>query len=524
MTTLRAIILAAGEGTRMKSAKPKVLHMICGRPMIAYALNLVASVGVKQPVVVLGHGADAVKSILPKEAKLVIQKQQDGTGDAVLAAKHLLGGMTGDVLILYADTPLLRRTTVQQMIQSHHKHRTTATLLTANLANPSGYGRIRRNELGQVDGIVEEVEANAALRVSREINVGPLVCKITALFEGLAAVNPSGSTKELYLTRVIEHIAKQEGAKIQTVRVEEVAEALGINSRIQLAKAIGVIRQRVVDSHLQGGVTIVDSQTTFIDHGVSIGPDTIIHPYTVIESGVTIGRRCTVGPFARLRGGVALADDVEVGNFVELVRTKVSRHVRVKHFSYLGDASVEEYVNVGAGTITANYDGREKHQTLIGKGAFIGSNTVLVAPVKIGAGATTGAGCVVPSGHDVPPRSVVVGVPARVLVDGRMRVKKSETQGNGPARVTTTEKQAAPARSHTTRVGVGAHRGNATPSRPAQQKRTLAAKPRRQAKRATVHRRPKATRRTTRRPARASRSHATRVGVRVRWRGKRRSA
>jgi len=415
MRQLHAVILAAGEGTRMKSEMPKVLHPICGRPMIAYALNLAASVGVKQPIVVLGNGADLIKPHLPKEAKAVIQTKRLGTGDAVSIARKALGTSTGDVLVLYGDTPLLRRTTVQKLVESHFKTSATCTLLTAHLADPSGYGRIVRNETGQITGVVEEAEANAAQRAIREINVGPLVCHTQALADALAAVTPSASKKELYLTQIISHIAKQEGAKISVARVEEVFEALGINSRAELARATGVIRQRIVESHLHNGVTIEDPQSTFIDYGVTIGADTTIRPYTVIETGVTIGKRCMIGPFARLRSGVSIGDESKVGNFAELVRTKIGPRVRMSHVSYLGDAIVEEGVNIGAGTITANYDGREKHQTQIGKGAFIGSDTVLIAPVKIGAGATTGAGSVVTKSHDVPANRVAVGVPARVL-------------------------------------------------------------------------------------------------------------
>lgn len=415
MRQLHAIILAAGEGTRMKSELPKVLHHICGRPMIAYALDLAASAGVKQPVVVLGHGADAVKPQLPTEVKVVIQAQQAGTGDAVLAAKRALGTSSGDVLILYADTPLLRRTTVQKLVETHFKTTSTCTLLTAHLADPGGYGRVLRDENGRISGIIEEAEANAAQRAIREINVGPLVCRVPALLEALAQVKPSATKKELYLTDAISQMAHQEGARIQHARVEEISEALGINSRAELARAIGVIRQRIIDTHLHNGVTIEDPRTAFIDHGVTIGADTIIHPYTVIETRVSIGKHCSIGPFARLRSGVSLADHVRVGNFAELVRTKVGSRVRINHVSYLGDAIVEDDVNIGAGTITANYDGRDKHQTHIGKGAFIGSDTVLIAPVKVGAGAVTGAGSVVTKAHDVPSKGIVVGVPARPL-------------------------------------------------------------------------------------------------------------
>ena len=491
MAMLQAVILAAGEGTRMKSEVPKVLHALCGRPMVAYALDLVAAAGVKQPVIVLGHGAEAVKPKLPKEVKVVTQAKQLGTGDAVLAAKKVLGS-TGDVLILYADTPLLRRTTVQRLIEGHFKSNATCTLLTAHLADPSGYGRIIRNELGQISGVAEEAEANAAQRAIREINVGPLVCKMPALLEALATLKPSASKRELYLTHIVSHLARQEGVKILTSRVEEVSEALGVNSRTDLARATSVIRQRIVEAHLHNGVTIEDTQTTFIDHGVSIGVDTVIHPHTVIETGVSIGKRCSIGPFARLRSGVSVSDESRIGNFVELVRTKVGKHVRINHVTYLGDAVVEDEVNVGAGTITANYDGQNKHATHIGKGAFIGSDTVLIAPVKVGAGAVTGAGSVVTRAHNVPDRGVVVGVPARPFDHRGASGRTAQAAGKAASSDGTPEKAAA------RRQGVAAPK--ATTSR-------RKAKPAARKRRPTRPRRPMKPRRVTRptRPARARR-------------------
>jgi len=493
MRTLQAIILAAGEGTRMKSGLPKVLHPICGRPMIAYALDLAASAGIKQPIVVLGHGAEEVKPKLPTEIKVVIQKKQLGTGDAVLAAKKALGPH-GSVLILYADTPLLRRTTVQKLIETHFKTTATCTLLTAHLADPSGYGRVTRNETGQINGIVEETEVNAAQRAIREINVGPLVCQIPALLEALATVQPSASKHELYLTHVVSHLARQEGTKIQATRVEEVPEALGINSRSELARATGVIRQRIIDLHLHNGVTIEDPRTTVIDHGVTIGADTVIHPSTMIETGVSIGRRCSIGPFARLRSGVSLADEVRVGNFVELVRTKIGPRVRINHVTYLGDTVVEEGANIGAGTMTANYDGKEKHQTHIGKGAFVGCDTILIAPVKVGAEAVTGAGSVVPRTHDVPAKGVVVGVPARALdhrvsrIDGAARadasIKRSPTDTRSRVKARrSTPSNAQTAHARATRGQVkkspAAHRATSRASRGRQPVRRALAKSKR---------------------------------------------
>jgi bifunctional UDP-N-acetylglucosamine pyrophosphorylase/glucosamine-1-phosphate N-acetyltransferase len=466
---LQAIILAAGEGARMKSELPKVAHAICGRPMISYALNLAASAGAKQPVVVLGHGAELVKPLLPKEATVVLQPKPVGTGDAVLTAKKALGS-SGTVLILYADTPLLRRTTVQKLVEAHFKVSAACTLLTAHLADPSDYGRVVRNEAGLIAGIVEEAEATAAQRAIREINVGPLVCEVRALMEALAGLKPSAVKRELYLTEIIAHVARQEGAKIASARVEEAQEALGVNSRADLARATGVIRQRILDIHLHNGVTIEDPSTTVIHHGVSIGADTVIHPCTVIETGVSIGRRCSIGPFARIRSGVAIGEGARIGNFVELVRTKVGPRVRVNHMAYLGDAAVEEDVNIGAGTITANYDGQRKHETHIGKGAFLGCNTVLIAPVKIGAGAVTGAGAVVPKAHDVPAHTVVVGVPAHRL-DHRPAADAQATAPTGQAHPAAPERGRAPQPP----AHAGSRRHEAMGSRPAAARRRAAA-------------------------------------------------
>ena len=435
MRALHVIILAAGGGTRMKSDFPKVLHPICGRPMIAYALDLAAASGVKQPIVVLGESVDAIKPHLPKEVKVVLQPKPLGTGHAVLSAKKALDGVSGDVLILYADTPLLRRTTIQRLIETHTRTNAVCTLLTTHLADPTGYGRIVRDAVGEIVGVVEEAEATAVQRAVREINVGPICLKMQPLFEALASLQSGQVKKEWYLTQAIGVLAKQPGAKFQAIRLEAASEGAGVNSQMELAKATAVIRQRILEAHLNNGVTIVDPATTYIDHGVTIGHDTVIHPGSVIESGVAIGRRCSIGPFAHLRRGTAVADEARLGNFVELVRTKVGLRVRMQHVSYLGDTVVEDDVNIGAGTITANYDGTNKFSTVIGKGAFIGCDTVLVAPVKVGPGAVTGAGSVIPKGQDVPPRGIVVGVPARPLAKSSKAILPSSVPATSPPSV-----------------------------------------------------------------------------------------
>ena len=473
MKPVQAVILAAGGGSRMKSATPKVLHPLCGRPMIFYALDLAAFVGAKQPVVIVGDEADAVRAQLPKDARAIVQHPPRGTGDAVLTAKRAIGS-TGDVLVLYADTPLLRRTTIQRLVEAHHKSNATCTLLTSHLADPSGYGRVLRDPgSGALVGVVEESDANAQQRTIREINVGAFCAKAALLFEALAQVQPSAVKKEWYLTQAFTILSRQDGTKFHSIRVEEANEAIGINTRHELAKATTTLRQRIMDGHLHNGVTIVDPANTYIDQGVTIGADSTIHPGTMIESGVTIGKRCSVGPYARLRSGVVVDDESRIGNFVELVRTTVGSGVRINHVTYLGDATVDDGVNIGAGTVTANFNGTDKSPTVIGKGAFIGCDTVLVAPVKVGPGAVTGAGSVVTKGHDVPARSTVVGVPARPLAaKPAVSLPAAKPSKNGAAR----KSSPAPRRAAAAR----------TPSKP-------------RAK-AAVKARPKSTSRTTSRP------------------------
>ncbi len=276
MSVLHAVILAAGRGTRMKSELPKVLHPICGRPMIAYSWDLAVTAGVKQPIVVLSGEADQVAAHLPKELKTVIQEKPLGTGDAVMATKKAIGSLTGDLLVLYADTPLIRRMTIQRLIETHRKTNATCTLLTAHLADPFGYGRVVRDATGVITEIVEESDANTVERAIREVNVGPLCVEVGPLFEALAEVTPAKSTKEWYLTEAIAILAKKEGTKFQAVRVEKATEAIGVNSRVDLAKAAAIVRQRIVENHMNNGVTIVDPQATYINQGVTIGQDTVV--------------------------------------------------------------------------------------------------------------------------------------------------------------------------------------------------------------------------------------------------------
>lgn len=407
-----AIILAAGRGTRMKSETPKVLHKIFGKTIIGYVLDSIMEAGVSERIVVAGYGSELLKDEV-RDAKVVIQKALLGSGDAVAAAKKVLKNYSGDILVMCGDTPLVRPETIKRLIEKHSSSGASATILTAELKDPSGYGRIARNADGKVSGIVEEVNASLYEEVINEINVGTYCFKAADLFEALLSVKLDGRKKEIFLTDTIA-LLRGKGKTVESVLTEDPDEAIGVNTRIDLALIFAILKKRAMDELMLSGVTIEDPASTIIYPGVKIGRDTTIYSNTVIESGVEIGDGCHIGPFSRIRSGVILGNGVEVGNFVELVRTKIGAGTKVKHHTYLGDSIVGKSVNIGAGTITANYDGKAKNKTLIEDGAFIGVGAVLIAPVRIGAGALVGAGSVVSKNHDVPRFATVVGVPARI--------------------------------------------------------------------------------------------------------------
>lgn len=413
MTDIVAIILAAGKGTRMKSRTPKVLHEILGKPIILYVLDALKAAGVKDTITVAGHGIDLLKKTVTK-ARIVEQKKLLGSGDAVATARKALENYSGDVLVICGDTPLVRSQTIAAIIEKHKSSGADLTLLTAKLKDPMGYGRIIRDGAGAVQKIVEEENANLYEEGVNEVNVGTYCFKARPLFKALEAVRPDSRKKEIFLTDTV-GIMHREGRRVETLEVDDVEEMIGINSRQDLAEATQSMKRRILDEIMSGGVTIEDPASTTVYQGVTIGPDSVIHPNTVIQSDVAIGAGCLIGPFARIRPHVRIGDGVEVGNFVELVRTTIGAGSKVKHHTYLGDTTVGEGVNIGAGTITANYDGKEKNRTVIEDGAFIGVGAILIAPVRIGKGAVVGAGSVVPKNHDVPKGATVVGVPARLF-------------------------------------------------------------------------------------------------------------
>jgi len=413
MDHVMTIILAAGKGTRMKSRVPKVLHALCGRPLIQHVLDVVHAAGSLKTFVVLGHQSDRVREVLGPDIVAYEQKELLGTADAVRQGEPFFRDYNGDILILCGDTPLLRKETVRSIIRRHKRTGAVCTFLTASLEDSRGYGRVIRNDSGVAVAIREEKDATLEEKKIREINVGVYCVRKEALFSSLRKVPLNAKKKEYYLTDVVAILA-QSGAKVETVGAQDALEGVGINSREDLAVAERVLRLRVLKKLMLSGVTIIDPNTTYIDDTVRVGPDTIIRPCTVIESNVTIGTQCVIGPFARIRPGTKIGNRVEIGNFAEVSRSVMGDQCFMKHFSFLGDARLGRGVNIGAGVVTANYDGKNKNRTRVGARAFVGSDSILVAPVEIGAGAMTGAGCVVTRGTKVPSGRVIVGVPGRI--------------------------------------------------------------------------------------------------------------
>jgi len=411
---IAVIILAAGKSTRMKSEMPKVLHSICGRPMLGYVLDLVRDLRIKKVITVLGHKQVEVRKQLSPGIKVVIQKRLLGTADAVKQALPHLANFKGTVLVLYADNPLLKKETVIKLLKHHIENKQDATLLTAKLHKPKDYGRVLRDKYSSICQVVEEKDCDDFQKDIKEINTGIICFNKNSLASSLKYVRVNNRKKEYYLTDTVGIIYKK-GGLIDNVKITDINEALGINSRQDLASANKIMQKRINEDFMSKGITIVDPDSTFISFGVKIGKDTTIYPFTVIESNVKIGSRCFIGPFAHLREATVLKDDVVAGSFVEVVRSKISSKTLIKHFCYIGDSRIGRRVNIGAGTVTANFDGRKKSVTVIKDGAFIGSDTVLVAPVRIGKGAITGAGSVVLKNKDVPDGRTVVGVPARQL-------------------------------------------------------------------------------------------------------------
>lgn len=411
---IACVILAAGAGTRMKSDLPKVLHPVCGQASLEYLLRAAATLKARRTIVVAGHGLDEVRAFVAKRAEVVKQVPPRGTGHALLQAKPALRGFDGWIVVMCGDAPLIRPSTLEKIVSAAVQGRADGILLSFRPKDPKGYGRIVRRTDGTVLEIVEELSASSAQKALQEVNSGVYAFKGSRVFGILEKLSPDPQKNEIYLTDAVGVMAQK--GKFLALQCEDPQEAMGINSRKDLAEATAAMKRRILERHMDAGVTIVDPATTFIEEGVGIGRDTVIYPNTVIEGPCEIGRKCQIGPFAHIRPGCRIDDEAVIGNFVEVVRSRVGAKVQVKHLTYLGDASVGEGANIGAGTITANFDGRRKHSTVIGRRARIGSGTIFVAPVRVGDEALTGAGSVLTGGTKVPPRAAVAGIPARLMV------------------------------------------------------------------------------------------------------------
>jgi len=414
MANFCSIILAAGKGTRMKSDVPKVLHKICGRPIIEYVLDITRLLRSLKTYVVTGHGADQVRKTIGGDVEFVLQPELLGTADAVRRVEPYLKNFKGTLLVLCGDTPLLSKDIVRSLLAKHKRSKSAVTVLTALVNNPQGYGRIIRDEDGSFVAIREEKDAAPQEILINEINVGVYCFENHTLFETLKKVRLNPKKKEFYLTDVVELLLSQ-GKRVDSLITKDAHVAFGVNTRGDLAQAEGIIRHRILEKHMDNGVTIVDPLTTYIDADVKIGHDTVIYPCTVINSDVRIGSNCSIGPFAHLRPGSRIADTVEIGNYTEVSRTTIGSGVFMKHFSFLGDTTVGVKTNIGAGTITANFDGVNKNKTVIGKETFIGCDSILVAPVTIGDKAIIGAGAVVTKNTKVPSGAIARGVPAKIF-------------------------------------------------------------------------------------------------------------
>ncbi|QIA26169.1 bifunctional UDP-N-acetylglucosamine diphosphorylase/glucosamine-1-phosphate N-acetyltransferase GlmU [Thermaerobacter sp. PB12/4term] len=460
---LHAVILAAGLGKRMRSNRAKVLHPVAGRPMVEHVVRAAEGAGAGRVVVVVGHQGEQVQALLGDRVVYAWQHQPLGTGHAVLQAEAAVAGAQ-DVLVLYGDTPLLEADLLRQLIDAHRRSGAAATLLTAQLDDPTGYGRIVRDEAGRVVRIVEEADATPPQRAIREVNTGMACFRREPLFDSLRRLTPANAQGEYYLVDVVA-LLHQQGLAVHTVTAPDPRQVEGVNDREALARAEAILRDRIRKRWMAAGVTLIDPASAWIDDDVEIGRDTVIFPNTVVAAGSRIGEGCRlgpgahitgsvlgnqvqvwysvvedsqlgdgcrVGPFSHLRPGCRLAPGVHIGNFAELKNAEVGPGSKVNHHSYLGDAQVGAGVNIGAGTVTVNYDGFRKHRTIIEDEAFIGCNANLVAPVRVGQGAYVAAGSTI--NQDVPPGALAIARERQVNKEGwaaRWRQRARGRNGDG---------------------------------------------------------------------------------------------
>jgi len=430
------LILAAGKGTRMRSERPKVLHEICGLPMVLWPVRAAAAAGAERIVVVDAPG-EPLREVLPESVEIAVQQEPNGTGGAVAAAIAAIGGELADadpVLVLSGDVPLLDAEAIGELLAAHEDASAAATMATTVLDDPSGYGRVVRDPDGEVQRVVEtkrEGDSTQAEREIREINTGIFVFAAGPLRQVLPRLNAENAQGELYLPQVLEEL-RAEGARVTGHVLEDERLVLGVNDRVGLAVVRALAQAAIHERHMLAGVTIVDPATTVIDADVTIGTDTVIEPFTTVRGRSAIGARCTVrhsylldcrledgvvvGPFAYLRPGALLREGAKVGTYVEVKNSEIGAGAKIPHLSYIGDADVGAASNLGAATITANYDGRNKHRTTVGAGVRTGVDTTLVAPVTIGDGAYTAAGSVIT--EDIPPGALGIARERQVNKEG----------------------------------------------------------------------------------------------------------
>lgn len=438
MSNRYAVILAAGQGTRMKSKLYKVLHPVCGKPMVQHVIDQVNELTIEKIVTIIGHGADLVKEQLGETSEYALQEKQLGTAHAVMQAEGVLAGKDGTTLVICGDTPLIKAETMEALIKQHEESNAKATVLTATTENPAGYGRVIRNADGLVEKIVEHKDANDSERNIKEINTGTYCFDNKALFQALKNVSNENVQGEYYLPDVIE-ILKSNGETVTAFQTDDFEETLGVNDRIALSQAEIILKKRINEYHMRNGVSLIDPDHTYIESDVTIGQDTVIYPGTIIKGNTQIGEDCiigpnseiknceigsrtvirqsvahesrigsdvNIGPFAHIRPNSELMDEVKVGNFVEIKKSVFGKGSKASHLSYIGDAEVGNDVNIGCGSITVNYDGVNKHLTKIEDGVFIGCNSNLIAPVTVGKNAYVAAGSTIT--EDVPGEALSI--------------------------------------------------------------------------------------------------------------------
>ncbi|MCX8129844.1 MAG: bifunctional UDP-N-acetylglucosamine diphosphorylase/glucosamine-1-phosphate N-acetyltransferase GlmU [Clostridia bacterium] len=438
MEHLLAVILAAGEGKRMKSKNSKVMHKIAGKALVEWVAEAAGDAGVNQCVLVVGHRADQVKEYMGNKYEYALQEKQLGTGHAVMQAEKYLEGKDGHVIILYGDTPLVTAETISNALKVHKTNNNSATVITVDLDNPTGYGRIVRDKSGNVIKIVEHKDTTNEEKLITEINSGMYCFTIKDLMAALKELNNNNSQGEYYLTDTLE-ILVGKGLKVGTVKAENQDEILGINDRIQLAEADKIIRKRIITKHMKAGVTFIDPESTYIDDKVKIGMDTIVYPGAMLEGLTVIGEDCIIGPnsrvissnisdgveinnsvvmestvdnnthigpFAYLRPGNVIGKHVKIGDFVEVKKSKIGDKTKVSHLTYIGDAEIGKNVNLGCGVVVVNYDGKKKHKTVVGDNSFVGCNVNLVSPVVVKDNAYIAAGSTIT--EEVPENSLAI--------------------------------------------------------------------------------------------------------------------